>query len=193
MGELLCGSPFAFYIQAHSTTRPAPKLKSVGVQPLGFGKGWSLPQERNSASRNLKFAHIKRRKSVSTNTERTEPQIQKAACRKRNSRAAIPHSKPNHWRASILHAALTENSRPPAGGYAVGQPFRKKRRKVTWFDKSAEYSPHKAAKFKQNRNPSEMLCSADTDSQVTYRRLSAVDRYIIAVRRCYRSICRMQD
>ena len=38
-----------------------------------------------------------------------------------------------------------------------------------------------------------MLCSADTDSQVTYRRLSAVDRYIIAVRRCYRSIRRMQD
>ena len=47
----LVGSPFAFFIQGHSTNRPAPKLKSVGVQPFGFGKGWSLPQERNSASR----------------------------------------------------------------------------------------------------------------------------------------------
>ena len=36
-----------------------------------------------------------------------------------------------------------------------------------------------------------MPCSADIGYFVTFRRLSAVDRYIIAVRRCYRSIRRM--
>ena len=86
-------SPFAFsfYIQVNSTTKSAPKLKSVGVQPFGFGKGWWPSQGRNSASSSLKFAYIKRSKSVSPNTEEkkqmnsTKPQIKKAACRKRNS------------------------------------------------------------------------------------------------------------
>ena len=70
--------------QAHSTHRPAPKLKSVGVQPFGFGKGWSPSQGRNSASRSQKFAHIKRRKSVIPNTERTKPQIKKPHAEKKS-------------------------------------------------------------------------------------------------------------
>ncbi len=45
------------------------------------------------------------------------------------------------------------------------------------------HSKHiKAPKFKQTRKPSEMPCSADTDSQVTFRRLSAVDRCIASLR-----------
>ena len=49
-------------------------------------------------------------------------------------------------------------------------------------------APTKPRNSSRNRKPSEMPCSADIASQVTFRRLSAVDRYIIAVRRCYRSI-----
>ncbi len=67
----------------NSTHKPAPKLKSVGVQPFGFGKGWSLPQERNSASRKEKFADIKRRKTISHNTERTKPQSKKPHAEKK--------------------------------------------------------------------------------------------------------------
>ena len=59
--------------QVNSTTKPAPKLKSVGVQPFGFGKGWSLPQERNSASSSQKFANIKRSKTISPNTDKEKP------------------------------------------------------------------------------------------------------------------------
>ncbi len=107
-----CGSPFAFYVQVNSSHRPAPKRKSVGVQPFGFGKGWSPSQGRNSASSNPKFTHIKRRKSVSSNTERTKPQIKKAACRKETTVHHSLHRKEKKCRASTLHAALTENSRP---------------------------------------------------------------------------------
>ncbi len=39
----LVGSPFAFFIQGHSTNRPAPKLKSVGDQPFGSPLGaWEM-------------------------------------------------------------------------------------------------------------------------------------------------------
>ena len=72
--------------QAHSTTKPAPKLKSVGVQPLGFGKGWSLPQERNSASKSQKFADIKRNKTNSHNTERTKAANKKKPHAEKKSR-----------------------------------------------------------------------------------------------------------
>ena len=68
---------FAFYIQVNIANRPAPKLKSVGVQPLGFGKGWSPSQGRNSASRSQKFVYIKRRKSVNSNTKRTKANVSK--------------------------------------------------------------------------------------------------------------------
>ena len=83
MGELLCGSPFAFYIQVNIANKSAPKLKSVGVQPLGFGKGWSPSQGRNSVSSKEKFADIKRNKANSYNTERTKPQIKKPHAEKK--------------------------------------------------------------------------------------------------------------
>ena len=95
--------------QAHSTHRPAPEAKkrwgpALGQPSWGLGKGWSPSQGRNSASSSQKFAHIKRRKSVSPNTERTKPQIKKPHAEKK-SRTAILHSKLNHRRASNLHAA----------------------------------------------------------------------------------------
>ena len=70
-------------------TDPHQKLKSVGVQPLGFGKGWSLPQERNSASSSQKFAYIKRSKTIIPNTERTKPQIKKSRMQKKKQQSII--------------------------------------------------------------------------------------------------------
>ena len=104
------------------------------------------------------------------------------------------HRKRKKCRASILHAALTENSRPPAGGYASVNRFARN-----------------GGRSQSNINPQNMgthfsSCSAGflffsvslmgsvfcgLSNQVTFRRLTAVDRYIIAVRRCYRSIRRM--
>ena len=58
------------FVKRTAPTDPHQKLKSVGVQPLGFGKGWSPSQGRNSASRNQKFADIKRNKTISPNTDK---------------------------------------------------------------------------------------------------------------------------
>ena len=69
---LFCAKKKNKKMKRTAPTDPHQKLKSVGVQPFGFGKGWSLPQERNSASSNQKFAYIKRRKSVSHNTEQAK-------------------------------------------------------------------------------------------------------------------------
>ena len=104
-----------FRFRGTAATDPHQKLKSVGVQPLGFGKGWSPSQGRNSASSSQKFAHIKRKKlSAATQNkqkqlQRTKPPIQKPHADKTISRPAILHNKPNNQRASILHAALTDN------------------------------------------------------------------------------------
>ena len=188
----------ALRFQVNSTHRPAPKLKSVGVQPFGFGKGWSLPQERNSASSSQKFANIKRSKTISPNTDKEKLNAphkaanKKAACRKRNSRPAILHSQKRKCRASILHAALTENSRPPAGGYASVNRFARNGGRSQTDINPQNTAPTKPRNSSRTASQVKCFCSADTDSQVTYRRLSAVDRYIIAVRRCYRSIRRMQ-
>ena len=73
-----------FFFQVYNSSKPAPKLKSVGVQPFGFGKGWSPSQGRNSASSKEKFADIKRNKTISPNTERTKPQIQKPHAQKKS-------------------------------------------------------------------------------------------------------------
>ena len=110
---------------------------------------------------------------------------------KRNSRPTIPHSKPNHWRASNLHAALTENSRPPAGGYASVNRFARNGGRSLGLINPQNTVPTKPRNPSRTASQVKCSCSANTDNQVTYRRLSAVDRYIIAVRRCYRSIRRM--
>ena len=81
-----------FIFRGTAPTDPHQKLKSVGVQPLGFGKGWSLPQERNSASSSQKFADIKRSKTISHNTKQTKAIAplkatnSKSRMQKRNSR-----------------------------------------------------------------------------------------------------------
>ena len=72
-----------FIFRGTAPTDPHQKLKSVGVQPLGFGKGWSPSQGRNSASSKEKFAYIKRNKSVSPNTKRTKQQIKKPHAEKK--------------------------------------------------------------------------------------------------------------
>ncbi len=112
---------------------------------------------------------------------------------KRNSRPAILHNKPNNQRASILHAALTENSRPPAGGYASVNRFARNGGRSLGLINPQNTVPTKPRNPSRTASQVKCSCSANTDNQVTYRRLSAVDRYIIAVRRCYRSIRRMQD
>ena len=94
----------------NSTHKPAPKLKSVGVQPLGFGKGWSPSQGRNSASKSQKFADIKRNKANSHNTERTKAANKKSRMQKRKADHHSLHSKSKKCRPTILHAALTENA-----------------------------------------------------------------------------------
>ena len=98
----------------HLQTRTQTKKRwgpALGQPSWGLGNGWSPSQGRNSASSSQKFAHIKKSKSVSPNTERTKPQIKKPHAEKKR-RTSIIHNKQNNQRASILHAALTENSRP---------------------------------------------------------------------------------
>ncbi len=107
--------------QAHSTNRPAPKLKSVGVQPFGFGKGWSLPQERNSASSKEKFAHIKRNKANSHNTERTKPQIKKAACRKETAEP-LSHTANQRTKEHQTCMRRIDRKQPTVGRQCIGQP-----------------------------------------------------------------------
>ena len=53
----------------------------------------------------------------------TKQQSQKPHADKTISRTTVLHINPKNQRASILHAALTENSRPPAGGYASVNRF----------------------------------------------------------------------
>ncbi len=107
--------------QAHSTHSLAPKLKSVGVQPFGFGKGWSLPQERNSASSNQKFAHIKRNKANSHNTERTKPQIKKAACRKETEEPLSCTAKERSVDPQSCMRRI-DRKQPTVGRLCIGQP-----------------------------------------------------------------------
>ncbi len=114
--------------QAHSTHRPAPKLKSVGVQPFGFGKGWSPSQGRNSASRSQKFADIKRNKAISPNTDKektkhlTKPQIKKAACRKETAEMLFCTANQTIGEYQTCMRRIDRKRRPLAGGNAVGQP-----------------------------------------------------------------------
>ena len=109
---------------------------------------------------------------------------------KRNNRSAILHSKPNHWRASNLHAALTENA-DRKGGYASVNRFARNGGRSLGSINPQNTAPTKPRNSSRTASQVKCFCSADTDSQVTFRRLSAVDRYIIAVRRCYRSKRRM--
>ena len=73
------------FVKRTAPTDPHQKLKSVGVQPFGFGKGWSPSQGRNSASRSQKFADIKRNKANSHNTERTKAANKKSRMQKRKA------------------------------------------------------------------------------------------------------------
>ena len=94
---------------------PHQKLKSVGVQPLGFGKGWSPSQGRNSASSKEKFAYIKEIKSVSPNTEQTKANAshkaanQKSRMHKRQVEYQSPNSQNKKCRPSTACGALTDN------------------------------------------------------------------------------------
>ena len=117
---------FCFSSAQHQQTRTQTKKRwgpALGHPSWGLGNGWSPSQGRNSASSSQKFAHIKRNKIVSPNTERSKPQIQKPHAEKGTADYHSLHRKPKEQRASILHAALTENSRPPAGGYASVNRF----------------------------------------------------------------------
>ena len=51
-----------------------------------------------------------------------------------------------------------------------------RRRKVTWFDKPQNTEPIKLTDIRRTASQVKCSCSADTESQVTFRRLSAVDR-----------------
>ena len=123
--------------------------------------------------------------------QRTKPQIQKPHADKTISRPAILHNKPNNQRASILHAALTENSRPLAGGYASVNRFARNGGRSLGSINPQNTEHIKVTAIRRTASQVKCSCSADIARQVTFRRLSAVDRYIIAVRRCYRSIRRM--
>ena len=110
-----------FVCEAHSTTRPAPKLKSVGVQPFGFGKGWSPSQGRNSASSKEKFADIKRNKTNSHNTERTKAANKKSRMQKRK---ADHHSLHSQKRSVDPQSCMRriDRKQPTVGRLCIGQP-----------------------------------------------------------------------
>ena len=108
--------------QVNSTIDPHQKLKSVGVQPLGFGKGWSPSQGRNSASSKEKFVHIKKSKSVSPNTERTKQHIQKPHAEKKHQSIIIYTAKERRVEHLSCMRRIDRKRRPLAGGNAVGQP-----------------------------------------------------------------------
>ena len=107
--------------EQHRQTRTQTKKRwgpALWQPSWGLGNGWSPSQGRNSASSKEKFAHIKRSKSTNHNTERTKQDAphkaanKKAACRKETVVHHSLHRKRKKCRASNLHAALTENSRP---------------------------------------------------------------------------------
>ena len=81
---LFCAKKKNKKMKRTAPTDPHQKLKSVGVQPLGFGKGWSPSQGRNSASSNQKFAYIKKSKTISPNTEQTKANAPHKAANKKS-------------------------------------------------------------------------------------------------------------
>ena len=112
---------FLYSGEQHSQTRTQTK-KRWGPA-LWLWKGLVAPAGAKLRKQQSKIRPHKEKKKRQSQHETHKATNKKAACRKRNSRTAIPHSKPNHWRASNLHAALTENSRPLAGGYASVNRF----------------------------------------------------------------------
>ena len=126
----------------NSTYRPAPEAKKRWGPALWLWKGLVAPAGAKLRKQQLKIRLHKEKQNYKSKhgthkaANQKKPHAEKETVVHHNL-----HCKRKNQRASILHAALTENSRPLAGGYAVGQTFRKKRRKVTWFDKPAVQNP----------------------------------------------------
>ena len=75
----------------------------------------------------------------------------KSRMQKRNSRPAIIHNKQNNQRASILHAALTENSRPLAGGYASVNRFARNGGR-SLGSINPQFKKHQSNRYPQNKS-----------------------------------------
>ena len=112
---------FCFSSAQHQQTRTQTK-KRWGPA-LWLWKGLVAPAGAKFRKQQSKIRSHKKKQNRQSKHRTLKATNPKAACRKRNSRPAIPHIKPKEQRASNLHAALTENSRPPAGGYASVNRF----------------------------------------------------------------------
>ena len=124
-------SSFLYSGEQHQQTRTQTKKRwgpALWQPSWGLGNGWSLPQERNSASSNKKFAHIKKRKSVNHNTESTQQDAphkaanKKAACRKETVEPLYYTSIQRNKEHLSCMRRIDRKRRPLAGGNAVGQP-----------------------------------------------------------------------
>ena len=108
----------------HHQTRTQTKKRwgpALGQPSWGLGKGWSLPQERNSASKSQKFAHIKRNKTNSHNTERTKAANKKSRMQKRK---ADHHSLHSPKRSVDPQSCMRriDRKQPTVGRLCIGQP-----------------------------------------------------------------------
>ena len=80
----------------------------------------------------------------------------KAACRKETVVHHSLHRKRKKCRASTLHAALTENSRPLAGGYASVNRFARNGGR-SLGSINPQFKKHQSNRYPYNSKPSEML------------------------------------
>ena len=108
---------FCFLYSSAQYHQTRTQTKKRWGPALGLWQGLVAPAGAKLRKPQFKIRSHKKKKKRQYKHGTHRAANPKSRMQKRNNRPDIPHSKPNHWRASILHAALTENSRPLAGGY----------------------------------------------------------------------------